>query len=30
MLFYWPNINDEIENVIAKCKVCEKFSKKNC
>lgn len=29
MLFYWPNMNVEIENLITKCKVCEKFSYRN-
>lgn len=30
MLFYWPNMNNDVENLIAKCRVREKFSYKNC
>jgi len=30
MLFYWPNMNNEIEDLITKCKVCEKYSFRNC
>lgn len=28
-LFYWPGMTTEIENFIAKCRVCEKFSRNN-
>lgn len=29
-LFYWPNMDIEIEELITKCKVCEKYSFRNC
>lgn len=29
-LLYWPNMAQEIENVVNKCKICEKFQANNC
>ncbi|KAK9747114.1 Integrase zinc binding domain [Popillia japonica] len=28
-IFYWPGINNEIENMVKSCRVCEKFSSKD-
>lgn len=28
-LMYWPNMSQDIENVIVKCKICEKFQANN-
>lgn len=30
LLIYWPNMDIEIEELITKCKVCEKYSFRNC
>lgn len=29
-ILYWPGINSDIENFISNCKICEKFSMRNC
>lgn len=29
-LLYWPGINNDIENLVLKCSVCEKYQVSNC
>lgn len=29
LIFYWPHLNKHIDYFIKKCKICEKFSRKN-
>lgn len=28
-LFYWPNMEQDIENTVIKCRICEKFRNNN-